>query len=84
MVNEIDYLSNCYATISSICYLFKHNRFLLKVGTFAQKKSSSTLFAENLLANWQLSSQQLSNVIVTLSDVIQKGSQVCMTGTSLC
>ena len=31
----------------------KDNRFQVKVGTFAQNKSSSTLLDENWLANWQ-------------------------------
>ena len=64
-------------------YLFKQNKFQLKVGTFAQKKSLSTLLVENCLANWQISSES-TIVVVRLCDVIQKGSQVCMTRTSLC
>ena len=38
-------------------YLFKQNKFQLKVGTFAQKKSPSTLLVENCLANWHISSR---------------------------
>ena len=37
----------------------KDSRIQLKVGTFAQNKSSSTLLLENGLANWQ--SRQLIN-----------------------
>ena len=62
MVNDIDF------PIILLCIYSKDNRFQLKVGTFAQNKSPSTLLEENSLGNWQ--SQELNSlsavVVVTL------------------
>ena len=70
-----------------MCVLYsKGNRCQLKVGTFAQNKSPSTLLEENLLANWQI--RRLNSlsaiVVVMLCDVIQEENQVCMKQTPLC
>ena len=68
--------SNCCSTPSSVCYLFKHNRFQLKVGTFAQNKSSSTMLVENLLDKWQYSSKSAIVVVTLCDDVMSYKKEV--------
>ena len=76
MVKYIDFpIISLYIEHLVVCVLYsKDNRFQLKLGTFAQNKSSSTQLVENWLANWQsqILSSQLAIVVVTMCDIIQK------------